>query len=107
MAAVSLIKRAEEQAPLTRFRRKLADNINVYSMFAASRCAVLPISFKKHADRVTKLYTHTYRYKIKKMGGIFFAKFTLTFSLLLFLDILFPSALFLFGLFKDVTVSEV
>jgi hypothetical protein len=41
------------------------------------------------------------------MGGIFYAIFTLTFSLLLFLNILFPSAVFLFGLFKDVTVSGV
>jgi hypothetical protein len=30
MAAVSPIKRPEEQAPLTRFRRKLADNIKLY-----------------------------------------------------------------------------
>ena len=61
MAAVSPIKRPEEQAPLTRFRPKLADNIKVYSMFAASRCAVLLISFQERADCVKKLYIYIYR----------------------------------------------
>jgi hypothetical protein len=54
MAAVSIIK-GPKQATLSRFRLKWADNIKVYSMFAASRCAVLPIYFKEQADRVTNL----------------------------------------------------
>ena len=61
MVAVSLIKSPQEQAPGTRFRRKLADNIKVYSMFAAPRRAVLPVSFKEQADRVIELYIYIYK----------------------------------------------
>lgn len=98
MAAVNLIKRTEEQAPLTRFRRKLAENIEEYSMYAASRCPVLPISFEEQPDLATNLHIQ-YTYKRWRL--------TLAFSLSLFLNFFPPSAVFLFRLFKVVTLSGV
>ena len=78
MAAVSLIKRPEEQTPPTRFTRKLAENIKVHSMFAASPCAVLPISFKEQADRATKLYIYTpYIHKTSKRWEAFSMQYLL------------------------------
>lgn len=71
MAAVSLIKRPEEQTPPTRFMSKMADNIKVYSMFTASHCAVLPIFFKEQADRVTTLYIYIYTHKTSKRWEAF------------------------------------